>query len=121
MSDFFGGINIMRKRTGGGNSTPGESIKKYFPTTFTGNFSITDAMFGMTVFANETLTVTVQTGLRDGFWCIVENVGTGEVTFAQGVGVVLNRAGQKLVTQYTSAVVEKQIDPVHKVEGQLTT
>lgn len=72
-------------------------------------------------FANA-CTVTLPLGLSNGFNCLIEQTGTGNVTWALGSGVTQNRypaSATKVAAQYGRATVEHRSGNLFYINGQI--
>lgn len=81
-----------------------------------GNFSLTDNQLEATINVNASATITLPDGFEEGWWCIVTNVGTGQINWSatnpvQSDGSINN-------TRYTSFQVLHIGGNIWRIEGR---
>lgn len=85
-------------------------------------YTLLESDNGKLITFSNACTVTLPPGLSNGFNCLIEQTGTGNVTWALGAGVTQNRypvSATKVAAQYGRATVEHRSGNLFYINGQI--
>lgn len=120
MSDYFGGINILRKKNGGNSVAQNGIPSPVYKTLPSGPYTILATDWGKTFIVNtsENKTITIPNGMPIGVIDILND--NCEITFVATSGNLLGD-GNILATDETAATLYSRGSNTYSIYGRLTS